>query len=148
MLYGNSGADVNAQTEETQETALTLACCGGFLEIAELLVNSGANLELGCSAPLMEASQEGHLELVKYLIAAGLTPLHSTSSMIGIVTSMGTCLSSLVFSSYKIWSNVYSECNFKKFAIGKLTDCESVYRRIIKLLFISGGNSGNWRASQ
>jgi len=63
---------VNAQTEETQETALTLACCGGFLEIAELLINSGANLELGCSTPLMEAAQEGHVELVKYLIAAGM----------------------------------------------------------------------------
>ena len=67
-----SGADVNAQTEETQETALTLACCGGFLEIADLLVNSGANLELGCSTPLMEAAQEGHVDLVKYLIAAGV----------------------------------------------------------------------------
>ena len=62
---------MNAQTEETQETALTLACCGGFLEVAELLINSGANLELGCSTPLMEAAQEGHVELVKYLIAAG-----------------------------------------------------------------------------
>ena len=66
-----SGADVNAQTEETQETALTLACCGGFLEIAELLINSGANLELGCSTPLMEAAQEGHVDLVKFLIASG-----------------------------------------------------------------------------
>jgi len=41
------------------------------LEIAELLINSGANLELGCSTPLMEAAQEGHVDLVKYLIAAG-----------------------------------------------------------------------------
>jgi len=62
---------VNAQTEETQETALTLACCGGFLEIAELLINAGANLELGCSTPLMEAAQEGHVDLVKYLISSG-----------------------------------------------------------------------------
>jgi len=69
---GCVAADVNAQTEETQETALTLACCGGFLEIAELLINAGANLELGCSTPLMEAAQEGHVDLVKYLIASGL----------------------------------------------------------------------------
>jgi len=73
-----SGAEVNAQTEETQETALTLACCGGFLEIAELLINSGANLELGCSTPLMEAAQEGHVELVKYLIAAGAVLANTT----------------------------------------------------------------------
>ena len=32
------GADINAQTEETQETALTLACCGGFLEVADFLI--------------------------------------------------------------------------------------------------------------
>ena len=67
---------MNAQTEETQETALTLACCGGFLEIAELLINAGANLELGCSTPLMEAAQEGHVDLVKFLIASGLSSVN------------------------------------------------------------------------
>ena len=65
------GAYINAQTEETQETALTLACCGGFLDVAEFLIKAGSDLELGCSTPLMEAAQEGHLELVKYLIKAG-----------------------------------------------------------------------------
>ena len=67
----NLGADVNAQTEETQETALTLACCGGFLEIAELLIAAKANIELGCSTPLMEAAQEGHVRLVEYLMKSG-----------------------------------------------------------------------------
>ncbi|XP_076074995.1 ankyrin repeat and KH domain-containing protein 1-like isoform X3 [Mytilus galloprovincialis] len=65
------GADINAQTEETQETALTLACCGGFLDVADFLIKAGADYELGCSTPLMEAAQEGHLELVKYLLKAG-----------------------------------------------------------------------------
>lgn len=60
-----SGANINAQTEETQETALTLACCGGFLEVADYLIKHGANIELGASTPLMEAAQEGHLDLVK-----------------------------------------------------------------------------------
>lgn len=69
MLF--PGANINAQTEETQETALTLACCGGFLEVADFLIKAGADIELGCSTPLMEAAQEGHLELVKYLLAAG-----------------------------------------------------------------------------
>ena len=64
------GADINAQTEETQETALTLACCGGFLDVADFLIKAGADLELGASSPLMEAAQEGHLELVKYLLEA------------------------------------------------------------------------------
>ncbi|XP_014270909.1 ankyrin repeat domain-containing protein 17 isoform X5 [Halyomorpha halys] len=64
------GANINAQTEETQETALTLACCGGFLEVANFLIRNGAEIELGASTPLMEAAQEGHLELVRYLLEA------------------------------------------------------------------------------
>ena len=63
-----SGAELNAQTEETQETALTLACCGGFLEVADFLIRAGGDIELGCSTPLMEAAQEGHLDLVKFLL--------------------------------------------------------------------------------
>lgn len=70
ILPGFTGADINAQTEETQETALTLACCGGFLDVADFLIKAGADIELGCSTPLMEAAQEGHLELVKYLLKA------------------------------------------------------------------------------
>lgn len=72
MYFYFQGANINAQTEETQETALTLACCGGFLEVADFLIKAGADIELGCSTPLMEAAQEGHLELVKYLLAAGM----------------------------------------------------------------------------
>ena len=70
-VFSSQGADINAQTEETQETALTLACCGGFLEVADFLIKAGADLELGASTPLMESSQEGHLELVRYLLEAG-----------------------------------------------------------------------------
>ncbi|KAK4474487.1 hypothetical protein MN116_001637 [Schistosoma mekongi] len=68
------GADVNARTEETQETALTLAACGGFIEVCEMLLNAGADIEVGgvgCSTPLMEAAQEGHLELVRRLLERG-----------------------------------------------------------------------------
>ena len=38
------GAYINAQTDETQETALTLACCGGFLEVVQLLAEKGVCL--------------------------------------------------------------------------------------------------------
>ena len=71
VLFLKIGADINAQTEETQETALTLACCGGFLEVADFLLRSGALIELGCSTPLMEAAQEGHIELVSFLLQNG-----------------------------------------------------------------------------
>jgi ankyrin repeat domain-containing protein 17 len=56
-LLLSQGADINAQTEETQETALTLACCGGFLDVADFLIKAGADIELGASTPLMEAAQ-------------------------------------------------------------------------------------------
>ncbi|KAM4676580.1 ankyrin repeat and KH domain-containing protein 1-like isoform 2-T2 [Discoglossus pictus] len=72
------GANINAQTEETQETALTLACCGGFSEVSDFLIKAGADIELGCSTPLMEAAQEGHLELVKYLLTAA--NVHATTA--------------------------------------------------------------------
>ncbi|XP_074600327.1 multiple ankyrin repeats single KH domain isoform X2 [Brevipalpus obovatus] len=70
-LLLSQGADINAQTEETQETALTLACCSNSLEVAEYLIKAGADIEAGANTPLMEAAQEGHIELVRHLIAAG-----------------------------------------------------------------------------
>jgi len=78
------GADINAQTDETQETALSLACCGGFLEVADFLIKAAADIELGCSTPLMEAAQEGHLELVKYLLKAGMSSI-ITNTICGYV---------------------------------------------------------------
>ncbi|EDO41694.1 predicted protein, partial [Nematostella vectensis] len=56
------------QTEETQETALSLACCGGFQDVAAYLLQAGADIEQGSSTPLMEAAQEGHVDLVKFLL--------------------------------------------------------------------------------
>jgi ankyrin repeat domain-containing protein 17 len=47
---------------------VTLACAGGFLDVAKILISNGASVNLGQSTPLMEASQEGHVELVQYLI--------------------------------------------------------------------------------
>lgn len=36
--------------------------------MADYLIKHGADIELGASTPLMEAAQEGHLELVKFLL--------------------------------------------------------------------------------
>lgn len=43
--------------------------------MADFLIKAGANIELGCSTPLMEAAQEGHLDLVRYLLKAGQSSL-------------------------------------------------------------------------
>jgi ankyrin repeat protein len=64
----NSGASINAQTEETHETATTLSSCGGFLEVVDTLVENGADIEAGALTPLTEAAQEGHFSIVKYVI--------------------------------------------------------------------------------
>eukprot|EP00118_Oscarella_pearsei_P003104 m.12968 g.12968 ORF g.12968 m.12968 type:complete len:2147 (+) comp24414_c0_seq2:49-6489(+) len=70
-LLVNSGANVNAITEETQETPLSLCCCGGLVEVATFLLDHGADIELGASTPIMEAAQEGHYDLVKMLLERG-----------------------------------------------------------------------------
>ena len=54
--------------------SVTLACAGGFLDVVKILLDNGANINLGQSTPLMEASQEGHIELVPYLIEKGRMP--------------------------------------------------------------------------
>ncbi|XP_044260011.1 ankyrin repeat domain-containing protein 17 isoform X12 [Tribolium madens] len=79
LLLGQ-GANINAQTDETQETALTLACCGGFTEVADILLKGGADIELGASTPLMEAAQEGHLDLVKFLLENDANVLAQTQT--------------------------------------------------------------------
>lgn len=40
-LLVEHGANINAQTEETQETAITLASCGGFIEVVQYLIEHG-----------------------------------------------------------------------------------------------------------
>lgn len=62
------GANINEQSMRTHETALTLACRGGFLDMAVLLIRNGAILELGALTPLMEAVLVGHIDLVEYLL--------------------------------------------------------------------------------
>lgn len=60
--------------------------------MADFLIKAGADIELGCSTPLMEAAQEGHLELVKYLLAAGTAvlsaPIQSDPQSLAVLPSL------------------------------------------------------------
>lgn len=56
------------------ESPLTLAACGGHVELASLLIERGAKLEEVNDegyTPLMEAAREGHEEMVALLLAHG-----------------------------------------------------------------------------
>lgn len=69
----DSGAQVNMPADSF-ESPLTLAACGGHVELAALLIERGANLEEVNDegyTPLMEAAREGHEEMVALLLAQG-----------------------------------------------------------------------------
>lgn len=57
------------------ESPLTLAACGGHVELANLLIERGANIEEVNDegyTPLMEAAREGHEEMVALLLSHGM----------------------------------------------------------------------------
>lgn len=57
------------------ESPLTLAACGGHVDLALLLIERGANIEEVNDegyTPLMEAAREGHDEMVKLLLSKGI----------------------------------------------------------------------------
>jgi len=80
------------------ESPLTLAACGGHVELASLLIERGANLEEVNDegyTPLMEAAREGHEEMVALLLAHGKLlnyilqsdMIHRSSVMVTVVNA-------------------------------------------------------------
>ncbi len=74
---GGSGAAV---------TPLHAAACGGRVALLEILVNAGATVDIEDSdgmTPLFSACRLGHVDAVKFLLAAGSKPNHPSRSIHG-----------------------------------------------------------------
>lgn len=68
-----SDSQVNMPTDSF-ESPLTLAACGGHVDLAILLIERGANIEEVNDegyTPLMEAAREGHEDMVAVLLQRG-----------------------------------------------------------------------------
>ena len=57
--------------------------------MVQFLLERGAGLEQGASTPLMEAAQEGHYEVVQYLIDQGGHVRIGRTDSEGHITSLG-----------------------------------------------------------
>ena len=67
-------ADIEAQSDRTKDTALSLACSGGRQEVVELLLAKGANFEhrnVSDYTPLSLAASGGYVNIIKLLLRAG-----------------------------------------------------------------------------
>ena len=70
----SSQADIEAQSERTKDTPLSLACSGGRLEVVELLLDRGANKEhrnVSDYTPLSLAASGGYVNIIKLLLNHG-----------------------------------------------------------------------------
>ena len=68
------GADIEAQSERTKDTPLSLACSGGLYEVVEILLRLGANKEhrnVSDYTPLSLAASGGYVNIIKLLLSYG-----------------------------------------------------------------------------
>ena len=68
------GAGINTHSNEFKESALTLACYKGHLEMVRFLLEAGADQEHKTDemhTALMEASMDGHVEVARLLLDSG-----------------------------------------------------------------------------
>lgn len=69
------GAGINTHSNEFKESALTLACYKGHLEMVRFLLEAGADQEHKTDemhTALMEASMDGHVEVARLLLDSGV----------------------------------------------------------------------------
>lgn len=69
-----NGAGINTHSNEFKESALTLACYKGHLDMVRFLLLAGADQEHKTDemhTALMEASMDGHVEVARLLLDSG-----------------------------------------------------------------------------
>ncbi|KAK2541717.1 Ankrd17 [Columba guinea] len=82
LFIGAVGANVHATTA-TGDTALTYACENGHTDVADVLLQAGADLEHeseGGRTPLMKAARAGHVCTVQFLISKGANVNRTTAN--------------------------------------------------------------------
>ena len=70
----DAGAGINTHSNEFKESALTLACYKGHLEMVKFLLAAGADHEHKTDemhTALMEACMDGHVEVARLLLDSG-----------------------------------------------------------------------------
>ena len=83
----DANAQMEAQSERTKDTALSLACSGGRLEVVEILLNHGANREhrnVSDYTPLSLAASGGYVNIIELLLQHGAEINSRTGSKLGI----------------------------------------------------------------
>ena len=67
-------AQLEATSERTKDTALSLACSGGKEDVVCVLLEKGANIEhrnVSDYTPLSLAASGGYIKIIKMLLSAG-----------------------------------------------------------------------------
>ena len=80
-------ADIEAQSERTKDTPLSLACSGGRIEVVEILLSRHANKEhrnVSDYTPLSLAASGGYVNIIKLLLAHNAEINSRTGSKLGI----------------------------------------------------------------
>ena len=87
-LLLTEGADVNQLPGSRFPSALHRAVRGNHLDVAEFLINTGANvnaIEIGQQTPLHRAVMQNHLEMAELLIKHGanveITNVHGNTAL-------------------------------------------------------------------